>query len=102
MKAKDFIEEFGWIEAKIFVVDNISFGDVYDAAKDKYVSVETDLSDLKQYVVTWELVQENGGIKEALEFLRFAPVMHPDVWKLKDAIELVESIEVRSEVKQRN
>lgn len=92
MKAIDFIRVFGWIEAKIFVEDNISFGDVYDAEMDKYRSVETNLFDLKQYIDAWKLVNKFGGLVESRKYIddRILP-------ELSRAIQLVESVENNNE-----
>ena len=81
MKANEFVKKFGWGDAIALVnASNI-------CGVDKSI---VDIEDLKRLVESWELVEEYGGLSEALGFIRYAPIV-PEIRKLRDAIEDVES-----------
>ena len=91
MNAIDFIQKFGWKEAKLFVDENISAGDAYDNIDDNYVYVETNWTELKQYVDAYELVQRFSGLNGARK-VAHKNCFNRDVNILK-AIALVEEVE---------
>lgn len=91
MKAIDFIRKFGWKEAKLFVDENISAGDVYDNIDDNYFYVETNWTELKQYVDAYELVQSYGGLDKSKELSCSNNVIF-NVHPLRKAITLVEEV----------
>ena len=65
MNAAEFVNKFGVDEAVGFINETNGFGDVYCKDSDKYISVECSISDLKQIVDAWELVDKHGGIVNA-------------------------------------
>ena len=91
MNAIEFVKEFGIGEAKrIINSKSVKLGLAREIADWK----NPDFEQLKQIVDAFELVELNCGLKEAIEFTRYSPIMHPDVWELIDAIELVEQCNV--------
>lgn len=75
MKAKDFIEKFGWSEAKK-VIENSpelatqydhEFNDYGDSELDHVIKIESAvyISDLKQYTDAWWLVNKHKGLTMA-------------------------------------
>ena len=80
MKAVDFVKKFGWLLSKAFA-ENWS---------DLAIHYGFNIDDLKRLIESWELVEEYGGLSEALGFIRYAPIV-PEIRKLRDAIEDVES-----------
>ena len=77
MKANEYVKQNGWTMARKAVAEcTYGYG--------------INLDDLKRLVESHELVEEYGGLPGALEFIRYAPVV-PEIYKLRDAIEDVES-----------
>lgn len=109
MKAKKFIEKFGWCEANKFI--GWYGGDTafkYIKVKEYTVSVHSGdqpydfhINDLKQYTDAWELVNRFGGLSGAKG--EYFEVVHSGKYKdvspvdLSKAIQLVESVEVKNE-----
>ena len=91
MTALEFIKKFGWSDARVCILNCACPEDRWLMRHGELISDE-DFDNLKQFADAWELVEENGGLVEALEFIRYAPTMHPEIWKLQDAITLVEQV----------
>ena len=85
MKANKFVKKYGWRVARDLAYrDKTSVG---------YLSVEHHdvcQDDLKHLIESYELVEEYGGLSEALEFIKYAPTV-PEIYELRNAIEEVES-----------
>lgn len=95
MKVNKFVKKVGWERAKE-LVNGLKVECYANGVKTVPAIVldngETwiNYDDLKTLVESYDLVQEYGGLSEALEFIKYAPAV-PEIYELRNAIEEVES-----------
>jgi hypothetical protein len=86
MNAKEFIQKFGWNDARVCILNCACPEDRWFMRRGDLVS-DQDFDDLKRLVESYELVEKLGGLDEAKIYV-------PDGYKserLKQAIADVES-----------
>lgn len=93
MKATEFVKKFGVSEARFYLgtaaegAKRMSFDMLEHGLKDVTLLV----SDLKQIVDAWELVERHGGLKEAKKYSSYiADISWTIHKKIEKAINLVE------------
>ena len=86
MKAKKFIQKFGWNDARVCILNCACPEDRWFMRRGDLVS-DQDFDDLKRLVESHELVEKVGGLDDAKSALQF--VRYPE--RLKQAVADVES-----------
>ena len=103
MNAVEFIKQYGWSKSTVIVFESIGHGanTFYDTHDELYYGqindIRVSVTELKEYVDAWELIQKRGGLSEAKAIeqqywnsgigIAMAVAM-----EIKQAIELVESV----------
>ncbi len=96
MNAVGFIKKYGWSKSATIVFESIRHGanTFYDTHDELYYGqindIRVSVTELKQYVDAWELVESLDGLSSAKITLQRGEF--GDFEMLKQAIELVESV----------
>lgn len=96
MKVKEFIKQYGWSKSATIVFESIGHGTntFYDTQDELYYgqinNIRVSVTELKQYVDAWDLVESLDGLSSAKITLQRGEF--GDFEMLKQAIELVESV----------
>lgn len=99
MNAQEFIKQYGWSKSAVIVFESIGHGanTFYDTHDELYYGqindIRVSVTELKQLVDAWELVEKHGGLEHARDSEYLANGLGFGITGLKQAIELVESVE---------
>ncbi len=94
MNAVEFIKQYGWGKSSVIVFESIGHGanTFYDTHDELYYGqindIRVSVTELKEYVDAWELVESLDGLSSAKITLQRGEL--GDFEMLKQAIELVE------------
>lgn len=98
MNAVEFIKQYGWSKSSVIVFESIGHGanTFYDTHDELYYGqindIRVSVTELKQYVDAWELVEAYGGLDQANNTIAGLNWVRQDA--LKKSTELVESVNV--------
>lgn len=90
MNAKEFIQKFGWNDARVCILNCACPEDRWFMRHGDLVS-DQDFDDLKRLVESYELVESFNGLEMAKKFYDENIMECSDAWNLKQAIADVES-----------
>ena len=93
MNAKDFIQKFGWNDARVCILNCTCPEDRWFMRRGDLVS-DQDFDDLKRLVESYELVEKLGGLESAKKELQRQSILrwiNPETERLRVAIADVES-----------